>query len=74
MRSQFGKSTNANGTVVLSRKGKVAEALSETLANGSHDLIASRAYEIWQHRGRVHGRDQQDWFQAERELHHAKKI
>ena len=31
-------------------------------------LIAQRAYERYQQRGGEHGRDQQDWFEAEREL------
>ena len=38
--------------------------------NGSRrlDLIARRAYERFQMRGGEHGRDQEDWFEAEREL------
>lgn len=34
----------------------------------SAEKIAARAYEIWQANGRPHGRDQEHWFQAEREL------
>ncbi len=30
--------------------------------------VAERAYEIWQQSGRPQGRDQEHWFQAEREL------
>lgn len=30
--------------------------------------IGQRAYEIYQARGRLPGRDQEDWFQAEREV------
>ena len=30
--------------------------------------VARRAYERYQQRGGEHGRDQQDWFEAEREL------
>jgi len=33
-----------------------------------HEEIARRAYELFEQRGREHGRDWQDWFQAEREL------
>ena len=29
--------------------------------------IAERAYELWEKAGRPHGRDQEYWFQAERE-------
>ena len=35
-----------------------------------HDEIASRAYEIFQSRGCQHGRDVEDWFQAESQLLH----
>ena len=30
--------------------------------------VAARAYELWQQSGCAHGRDQEHWFQAEREL------
>jgi Protein of unknown function (DUF2934) len=33
-----------------------------------HHLISRRAYERFQMRGGEHGRDQDDWFEAEREL------
>jgi Protein of unknown function (DUF2934) len=33
-----------------------------------HDLISRRAYERFQARGGEHGRDQDDWLDAEREL------
>jgi hypothetical protein len=33
-----------------------------------HDEIARRAYLLYERRGRHHGREWQDWFQAEREL------
>lgn len=32
------------------------------------DLVAQRAYERYRQRGGEHGRDLQDWFEAEREL------
>lgn len=34
----------------------------------THDDIARRAYQLYEERGREHGRDREDWFQAEREL------
>lgn len=34
----------------------------------SHDEIAVRAFEVFQRRGEQHGRDLDDWLQAEREL------
>ncbi len=30
--------------------------------------VATRAYELWQERGRPIGSDQEDWFKAENEL------
>jgi hypothetical protein len=33
-----------------------------------HEEIASRAYELFERRGRIHGRDLDDWLQAERDL------
>jgi hypothetical protein len=33
-----------------------------------HDAVARRAYEIFQARGKSHGRDVDDWLAAEREL------
>ncbi len=68
MRNQFVKSTNGNGTVVVRRTAKGEETSSGPLTTVPQELISSRAYELWQQRGRVHGHDQQDWFQAEREL------
>jgi len=32
------------------------------------EQIAQRAYELWHQRGRDHGADLTDWFQAEREV------
>ena len=37
--------------------------------NGIGDeLIRRRAYEIWEQRGKQHGRDADDWFRAESEV------
>jgi Protein of unknown function (DUF2934) len=36
--------------------------------NGSDELIRQRAYELWEQRGRQHGRDADDWFRAESEV------
>ena len=40
----------------------------ETHADQSRERVARRAYERWELRGREDGRDQEDWFEAEREL------
>jgi HSP20 family molecular chaperone IbpA len=37
--------------------------------NETNELIAQRAYEIFESRGGAHGSDREDWFDAEGELH-----
>jgi hypothetical protein len=34
----------------------------------SEDQVRRRAYELWEQRGRQHGRDADDWFRAESEV------
>lgn len=46
-----------------------AQALSERL-DQAKEKIGRRAYEIFERRGRAHGRDMGDWLQAESELLH----
>ena len=36
--------------------------------NQNRERVALRAYERWEARGREDGRDQEDWFEAEREI------
>ena len=45
-----------------------AEQTSDADRRPTGEQIAARAYEIYLARGSEHGRDQDDWFQAEREL------
>jgi hypothetical protein len=33
-----------------------------------HGRIAVRAYQLFENRGRAHGRDWEDWFRAEKEI------
>ena len=44
---------------------------SEADALPGHDRIAERAFELWQARGCPDGSAEQDWLQAEAELHAA---
>jgi hypothetical protein len=37
-------------------------------AGGIEERIRSRAYELWEQRGRVHGHAVEDWLQAEKEI------
>jgi len=39
-----------------------------TAAGPERERIASRAYELWIERGGAHGRDVEDWLDAEREV------
>jgi hypothetical protein len=44
------------------------EAEAQQASAVDADAIARRAYEIYESRGRIDGRDVEDWLQAEREL------
>lgn len=37
-------------------------------SRGDEDLVARRAYQRYEERGREDGHDQDDWFEAEREI------
>jgi DUF2934 family protein len=50
------------------KKTLSANALSSGVAQPQHEEIALRAYEFFLQRGCTHGRDLEDWLQAEREL------
>jgi hypothetical protein len=43
------------------------------MMNSGADAIRERAYQIWEHEGRPHGKDFEHWLQAERELAAPKK-
>jgi hypothetical protein len=34
----------------------------------AEEMIRARAYELYESRGREHGRDEQDWFRAEQQI------
>ena len=50
-----------------SRRPITEEAPLEPKDN-AQERIAKRAYELWEQDGKVTGRDQEHWFQAEAEL------
>lgn len=50
------------------RKNNVVEMPSPERRTVDDTAIAQRAYEIYESRGGVHGRDVDDWLQAEREV------
>jgi hypothetical protein len=51
-------------------KAQVMQAPSNggSTRSGSDDQVRRRAYELWEQRGRQHGKDADDWFRAESEL------
>jgi len=54
-----------------SRQAKlVGNDISVNKQNELHDMIARRAYELFENRGRVHGHDINDWLDAELEILH----
>ncbi|MGE3509633.1 MAG: DUF2934 domain-containing protein, partial [Vicinamibacterales bacterium] len=60
-----------NGHATLYRPGELERLVADLemrVRRPSQEEIARRAYEIFEHRGRVHGYDLDDWLQAEREL------
>jgi hypothetical protein len=54
-------------TMVAERTGKGSETGRGKKRPSEHE-IAARAHELFQARGGDHGRDLDDWLQAEREL------
>lgn len=53
---------------VPSATGDSRNAVENLAIEPTHEDIARRAYQLYEERGGEHGRDLQDWFQAEREL------
>ncbi len=70
MTIQLKKGSNGNGaTISLPRQPIKKDPTTPLPANAaSYNQIAMRAYAIWQMNGCCHGRDQNDWLQAEYEL------
>jgi hypothetical protein len=58
------------GTVVtvLAAMGDIPHAVADFTIEPTRENIAHRAYQLYEERGRQHGRDQEDWFRAEREV------
>ncbi len=64
------QSTSSSPSTSSSKSSKSAESSqgSNLLRGPTPEEIARRAYELFLARGGAHGQEQQDWFQAEREL------
>jgi hypothetical protein len=52
----------------MSKRAGTAKKETSNNHHPNHEHIAIRAYEIYISRGAEHGRDLDDWLQAEREL------
>ena len=54
----------------MSSRGETAPRFTgdATAAHGVRERIAERAYELYKRRGGEHGRDLDDWLEAEREM------
>ena len=53
---------------VPSATGDSRNAAENLAIEPTHQDIARRAFQLYEERGGIHGRDLEDWFQAEREL------
>ena len=61
--------TVAAGVETMEHETAESEQIQHKLVEGPRrEEIRRRAYELHLERGCIHGRDQDDWFQAEREL------
>ena len=58
------------GTVatVPTAAGEIPNPVETLAREPTYDEIARRAYQLYETRGGDHGREWEDWFQAEREL------
>lgn len=50
------------------------EHSTDDLGSQDPERVARRAFERFQARGAEHGRDQEDWFEAERELRADRRV
>jgi HSP20 family molecular chaperone IbpA len=64
-KNMTGNSHHGNAQSVQVVEADILDRMNETNA-----LIAQRAYEIFESRGRTHGSDRDDWFGAEDEVLH----
>jgi hypothetical protein len=65
-------SVQSAGRAAIAESDRAAAVIpdSERAENDARERIAARAYEIYLQRGASHGRDTDDWLEAEREVGH----
>ena len=64
----FRASTKQKPITLASPKSTSASKTSMPDTLPSQDRIRERAYELYESRGREHGKDEQDWLRAEQEI------
>jgi hypothetical protein len=62
------RQSKTTSSAQLRRSPAAGDAPVRTPASPTYAQIAARAYELFLAHGAEHGRDQEDWYQAEREL------
>ncbi len=67
--TQQSPENNNTQTLVAGGNGSGTSERGSTLQfKSSDDQVRRRAYELWEQRGRQHGRDADDWYRAESEI------
>lgn len=59
---------NGNRQTAYSDNGGSISSGKNQAINIGDEVIRRRAYEIWEQRGRQHGKDADDWYRAESEV------
>ena len=59
---------NPKSTLVAIARNALGKESKSDLAAPSRAAIESKAFEIWMARGQEQGRDQEHWYEAERQL------
>jgi hypothetical protein len=67
------RQSKAGSTAGKTTRSKKTSAGRDGQQGPSHDDISRRAYEIWQEHGGEHGRHDDHWAQAERELREGRR-
>jgi hypothetical protein len=66
--SRHTKSPSTSNAAARRPASAVGAISTQSMTAPTYEQIAARAYEIFIARGGEHGRDQEDWYQAEGEL------
>jgi len=60
--------TQTQSAAPRAKPSRPASAKAAAKSSPSSEMIAARAYEIWERNGCIEGSEQENWYQAEREL------